>query len=216
VSPDPVKSSRSYDASRRQQQAAANRRAVLAAARRLLLEQGYARTTVPAVAAAAGVSPEFVYKNVGPKPALLSAVLDVAIGGDDAPIPMVERPAIARLREAAGAGEVIAGYVTAMVAVQARVAPLLLLAAQSADPDAAALLAKADGERLAGITGLGQHLHRLGGLRPGLTVEQTRDTLWVYNSAELYDLLVVRRGWALPDYGTFVRQALEAALLGTD
>jgi AcrR family transcriptional regulator len=213
VSSESVKGRRSYDASRRREQAAANRRDVLAAARELLLAQGYARTTVPAVAAAAGVSPEFVYKNVGPKSALLAAVLDVAVGGDDAPVALAERPALARLREAASAAEVIEGYLHVMVEVQVRVAPLLLVAAQSADPDAAGLLAKSDGERLAGMTGLAGHLHRLGGLRPGLDVERTRDVLWAYNSAELYDLLVLRRGWSLDAYEHFVRQALAAALL---
>jgi AcrR family transcriptional regulator len=213
VPPEPVKGRRGYDASRRRQQAADSRRAVLAAARELLLREGYARTTVPAVAAAAGVSAEFVYKNIGPKPALLAAVLDVAIGGDDAPVPMAQRAAIAELRELPDAGEVLAGYVRTMVSVQVRVAPLLLLAAQSADPDAAAVSAKADTERLAGMTALAQHLHRLGGLRPDVDADRTRDLLWTYTSAQLYDLLVVRRGWSLPEYERHVQGALTAALL---
>jgi AcrR family transcriptional regulator len=216
VSTEPVKGRRRYDASRRREQAEASRRDVLAAAREMLLAQGYARTTVPAVAAAAGVSAEFIYKNLGPRSGLLASVLDVAVGGDDAPVALAERPALARLREAATAAEVIEGYVHVMVGVQVRVAPLLLVAAQSADPEAAGLLAKSDGERLAGMAGLAGHLHRLGGLRPELDVEQTRDVLWVYNSAELYDLLVVRRGWSLADYEVFVREALDAALLDID
>jgi len=137
------------------------------------------------------------------------------VGGDDAPVALAERPPLARLREATSAAEVIEGYVHVMVGVQVRVAPLLLIAAQSADPDAAGLLAKSDGERLAGMAGLAGHLHRLGGLRPGLDVERTRDVLWAYNSAELYDLLVLRRGWSLEAYESFVRQALAAALLDT-
>ena len=209
---DPVKR-RDYDASGRRQQAADSRRAVLAAARQLLLTDGYAATTVPAVAAAAGVSAEFVYKNVGRKAALLAAVLDTAIGGDDAPVAMAERASITALRELGTPGEVLEGYLEVMVQVQVRVAPLLLLAAQSADPDAAALMVKADTERLAGMTGLARHLHGLDGLRPGLDVQRTRDVLWTYTAPQLYDLLVVHRGWSLEDYRRHVRDALSAALL---
>lgn len=214
MSTKPVKSRR-YDASRRQQQAAEARRAVLTVARRLLLRHGYARTTVPAVASAAGVSAEFVYKNIGAKPALLAAVLDVAVGGDDVPMGFVERDSIARLRTLTSAGEVVEGYVRVMAQVQVRVAPLLLLASQSADPEAADLIIKADADRVVGMTGLAQHLHRLGGLRPDATVDTTRDVLWTYTSAHLYDMLVGRRGWSLEQYERFVREALVAALLAS-
>lgn len=214
MSIQPVKGRR-YDGSRRQQQAAEARLAVLTVARRLLLSHGYARTTVPAVAAAAGVSPEFVYKNIGAKPALLAAVLDVAVGGDDVPMRFVERDSIAQLRTLTSAGEVVEGYVQVMAQLQVRVAPLLLLAAQSADPEAANLVSKADADRVVGMTSLAQHLHRLGGLRPDATVDTTRDVLWTYTSAQLYDLLVGRRGWSLEQYEQFVREALVAALLAS-
>ena len=102
-----------------------------------------------------------------------------------------------------------------MAQVQVRVAPLLLLASQSADPEAADLVIKADADRVVGMTGLAQHLHRLGGLRPDATVDTTRDVLWTYTSAQLYDLLVGRRGWSLEQYERFVREALVAALLAS-
>ncbi|MGI8778487.1 MAG: TetR/AcrR family transcriptional regulator, partial [Acidimicrobiales bacterium] len=34
-----------------------------------------------------------------------------------------------------------------------------------------------------------------GGLRAGLSVEEAADVLWATNSAELYVLLTVERGW---------------------
>ena len=209
----PVKGRRSYDASGRQQRAKDSRRAVLAAAHRMLLRDGYARTTVPGVAAEAGVSAEFVYKNVGAKAALLAAVLDVAIGGGDAAVARADRPDTRRLRQLSTAREVLEGYVRMMAPVQERVAPLLVLAAQSADPEAVALLAKADAERRAGMTALARHLHDLGGLDPGLTVDRTRDLLWTCTAPQLYDLLVTRCGWPLADYERHVRVTLGTALL---
>ena len=60
-----VKGRRPYDASSRQQQARASRRHVLATATRMFLERGYSDTTVPAVARAAGVSPQNVSGPLG-------------------------------------------------------------------------------------------------------------------------------------------------------
>jgi len=43
---------------------------------------------VPAVAEAAGISPQSVYKAFANKAGLLEAVFDVAIAGDDEPVPV--------------------------------------------------------------------------------------------------------------------------------
>ena len=209
----PVKARRTYDTRRRQQQAAESRRAVLTAARQQLLSKGFAMTTVQSVAAEAGVSAEFVYKNVGPKGALVAAVLDAAIGGDDEPVAQAQRDSVTRLRELTSARGVLAGYVQVLMPVQERIAPLLVLAAQSPDPAAAAALTKADTERLTGMTALAHHLHRLGGLRADADPSRTRDVLWTSTSPHMYDLLVTRRGWLLPDYGNHVLDMLAAALL---
>ena len=40
-----------------------------------------------------------------------------------------------------------------------------------------------------------------------------RDVLWTYNSAEVYDLLVLQRGWTPHRYGRWIAGALVAALL---
>ena len=61
------------------------------AARRLFLADGFAATTMPAVAAAAGVSVQTVYKVFGNKARLAKAVFDTTIAGDDEPVPMLER-----------------------------------------------------------------------------------------------------------------------------
>jgi hypothetical protein len=52
-----------------------------------------------------------------------------------------------------------------------------------------------------------------GHLRPGITVAQAADILWTYSSPELYDLVVLRRGWSPDHYGHFTAQAMIAALL---
>jgi hypothetical protein len=42
---------------------------------------------------------------------------------------------------------------------------------------------------------------------------EARDVLWTYNSAELFQLLVVERRWSAKRYGRWVADALTAALL---
>ncbi len=49
--------------------------------------------------------------------------------------------------------------------------------------------------------------------REGVTTIEARDVLWTYNSAELFQLLVLERGWTPQRYGRWVADALCAALL---
>src|SRR5918997_474080 len=93
-----VKGSRPYDSSRRRAQARQTRAAILEAARARFLERGYATTTVGEIAADVGVSVETVYKAFANKAGLLKAMFDVAIVGDDEPIPLQEREMVVRIQ----------------------------------------------------------------------------------------------------------------------
>src|SRR4051794_39012241 len=99
-----------YDNSSRSAAAALTRGRVLAAARSGFLEHGYARTTIRSVAVAAGVSPETVYKTFGSKAALLKSVYDVAMAGDDDPVPIAARPEFRAVREASTPAQVARAY----------------------------------------------------------------------------------------------------------
>jgi AcrR family transcriptional regulator len=212
---DAVKPRRRYDSTRRQEQARENRRAVLSAARRLFLDRGYAASTVGAIAAEAGVSVETVYKAFGSKPGLVKAVVDVAIVGDDDPVPMVQRERVRRIEAEPNARRKLAMYGEHLAESAPRRVPaeLLVRAAAATDPGAAGVWDQLEGERLAGMALFARHLDEGGHLRPGVSAEDARDVLWTYNSPELYDLLVLRRGWSAPRYGRWVADALAAALL---
>src|SRR5262245_63012075 len=84
----------------RAEQVRATRQKVLGAARDLFLRRGYHGTTVEAIAKRARVSPQTVYNVIGGKAAVLKAVYDVALAGDDEPVPMGRRPAYADLAAA--------------------------------------------------------------------------------------------------------------------
>ena len=211
----PVKSSRPYDSSRRQEQARQTRRAVLDAARRVFLERGYASTTVAAIAAEAGVSVETVYKAFGNKPGLVKAVFDVAIVGDDEPVPMLQRELVRRTTAEPDARRKLLMYGQHLTESAPRHVPVQLLvrSAAASDPGAAGVWEQMQAERLTGMTVFARHLHEGGHLREGVSVEEARDVLWTYNSAEVYELLVIGRGWSPERYGRWVAEALIAALL---
>lgn len=82
---------RPYASTLRDQQARATRRQIVAAAGDLFAQNGFAATTVDAIAAEAGVSRKTVFTSVGNKVALLKLAYNYATAEDDEPIPMVER-----------------------------------------------------------------------------------------------------------------------------
>jgi hypothetical protein len=63
------------------------------------------------------------------------------------------------------------------------------------------------------MTANASRLAAAGHLPAGLTLQQASDVLWTYSSPELYDLLVLRSGWDLPRFATFVTNGLTAQLL---
>jgi AcrR family transcriptional regulator len=210
-----VKPVRRYDSSRRREQAGHNRSAILEAAHRLFLERGFAGATMPDIASAAGVSVQTVYKAFGNKPGLAKAGFDVAIAGDDDPVPMVERASLIRVRDEPDPRKKLELYGEHLAAVAPRHVPiqLVILSAAATDPEAGRLWRELQAERLRGMSMLARSLHAEGHLRSGVSAAEARDVLWTYNSAELFQLLVIDRGWPPKRYGRWVAAALIAALL---
>jgi AcrR family transcriptional regulator len=212
---DPVKPPRRYDASRRRAQARATRAAVLAAAHRLFLERGFAATTVTAIAEAADASVPTVYKLFANKAGLAKAVFDVAMAGDDEPVAMLDRSRLGAVRDEPDPHRKLQLYGEFLAEVAPRHVPVQLVIRDAAaiDPDARALWEQLQAERLAGMARFAEALGAAGHLRPGVSTVQARDALWALNSAELFQLLVLERGWPPERYGRFVADALAAALL---
>jgi AcrR family transcriptional regulator len=210
-----VKPRRRYDSSRRQAQARVTRRAILAAARDLFLEHGYAGTRMAEVARAADVSIETVYKAFQNKSGLIKALFDVAIAGDDQPIPMLQRELVNRIREEPDPRQKLLMYGEHLSEAGMRAGSLQLLirSAAASDPEVSAVWDQMVQERLTGMTEFARDLSQGGHLRPGVTLEDARDVLWTYNSVELFDLLVLQRGWAPDRYSRWIAESMIAALL---
>jgi AcrR family transcriptional regulator len=211
-----VKTRRTYDNRARAGQARRNRRRIVDAAHRLLLAQGYRATTMAGIAREAGVSVETVYKQFKTKAALIKETYDVALAGDDEPIPLADRPVYqALLADPDPAGK-LRRYAAVARGISERTGPLmgvLLAAARSGgDPELEAFAATTDRERLIGATIIVGHLASSGALRPGLDQDRARDIVWSLISADVYRLLVVDRGWSLTAYETWLGETLITTL----
>lgn len=104
------------------------------------LSDGYASTTLAAVAKDAGVSVETAYAVFGSKRGLLAAVMDVNVGGDDEPVAVLDREPPQRMRVESDRRTQIALFATGMAGELARMRPLddVLRSAAAVDPDVAA------------------------------------------------------------------------------
>ena len=208
---------RGYDSPLRREQARQTRRRILDATYRLLLDQGYPATTMAAVAAAAGVSAQTVYKAFGSKAALVKQVYDVTLVGDDEPVPFAERPEVRAAYAETEPRAFLARYAGLGRMLMDRLGPLLavlLAGARTGDPELATFLETLNGERLIGTGMVARRLEELGGLRPGVTVEQARDAIWTLNSIEVWSLLVRERGWSADAYEEWTGRAMADAVLG--
>lgn len=207
---------RRYSSDVRAEQRRATRQRVLDAARALLLRRGYGGTTIDAIAGRAGVSVQTVYNTVGGKAALLKAVYDSALAGDDEPIPIIERPTAIAMRAATNPRQFLARYAHMGREMYERVGPLLpIMLAEGAagDREVRAFIDTIENERAIGTAGVAALLDERFGLRAGLTVADAADILWTLTAPELPLRLVHRRGWSLDRYEAWTADAMAHALL---
>ena len=210
---EPVKTRRRYDSSGRQEQARRGRAAVLDAAERLFLNQGYAGTTIGAIAREAGVSVETVYKAFGGKAGVVRAVYERGLTGRG-PVPAYQRSDQMRTQETDPRAIMREwGLLTAEVASVVSPIRLLIRSAALIDPEMAALLKANDEERLQRMRHHARFLMERGYLREGVTLSEATDILWTCSSVELYELLVLQRGWSLPRFAQFVAEFMITSLL---
>ena len=208
-----VKPRRRYDSPRRAEQARQTRAAVTSAAQRLFLRDGFAATTIAAIAAEAGVSAETIYKAFSGKPGLVRAICEQALAGEG-PIPAETRSDHLQASEP-DPRKIIRGWGRLSAEIAPLVSPILLLlrAAALTDPQMASLRGEIEASRLTRMIRNARTLAEGGHLRAGMTTEHAGEIMWTYSSPELYELLVVSRRWPPQEYGIFIADAMIAALL---
>ena len=208
-----VKKSRRYDASGRRAQARRTRQVILDAAERRFLNDGYASTTIAAIAREAGVSVETIYKAFGGKAGMVRALYERGLTGRG-PTPAYQRSDEMRAQET-DPRTIMAkwGLLTAEVASVVTPIRLLMRAAAATDPDIKALVEESDNERLERMGHHARFLAERGYLREGVSLSEATDVLWACSSVEFYELLVLRRGWPLTRFAAFITDVMIAELL---
>jgi AcrR family transcriptional regulator len=197
-SPGEVK--RKYRSALRDAQTRATRRAIVDAANALFPDQGYAGTSIEAIAERAGVSRATVFNAVGGKATLLRAAYDTALVGDDEPVPLPQRPWAQPVRLATTQRDLLQRYADMFVLVAGRCSRIygVLRAAADVDDDARRHWEQVVSERRQGCATIVSMLADRGPLRPDIDAEEAADILWTLADPGLYALLVLERGW-LPD-----------------
>jgi len=204
---------RAYDNSSRAEAALATRRRIIEAARDMLLRDGYHAMSVSALASTAGVSAQTVYNAVGGKAAVVKAVYDVLLVGDDAPVAMQDRPEFRAMSAAPDRESFVRAYAALCATIYERVGPLLgVLLAQGPGGDAGLqeFVATIDRERRVGNTNALNALDATHGIPPHLDRERFIDIVWTVTAPEIYDRFVRRCGWTHEMYAAWLAEALVA------
>ncbi|HEV7647652.1 MAG TPA: helix-turn-helix domain-containing protein [Actinophytocola sp.] len=206
---------RRYDNTRRQAQTRATKAAVITAAQDLFVQRGYPAATIDAIAEAASVPVATVYRLFGSKRGILSAVLDVAFGGDDQPIAFHERPAVRAALADPDPGRLLDAFSHLARELLDRSASIqhVLVSAATVDPEAADLLATARSQRLLGQSRVIQALADRRALREGLTVAQGADIFYTLVSPEVHRILTIERRWTPSAYEIWLTATLRATFL---
>jgi AcrR family transcriptional regulator len=156
------------------------------------------------VAAEAGVATETVYAYFSSKRGLFQAVVDIAVVGDNLPVPVAERPEFA----AAGRGthrDRTAAAARLLTAVHGRTAPFakVIREAAASDQEIADELRSTRERQRRDVAACAE-------LIMGREATETeRDGLWALTSPEIYILLVEESGWAPDQYEAWMAQTLE-------
>ncbi len=201
----------------RSERSRATQRRVVAAATQLFIRDGYLDTTVTAIAKQAGVAVQTLYLSFGSKDSLLAAALDVAIAGDDEPMPILERPWFSQMRDEADGRQALAVFVAMAADVVARVEPLYdVVQRASADVQVGDLLERTKRQRRETFAASVRLLVGKAGFAPGLSADRATSVLYALLSEECYRLLVVEEDWSQAEWRDWVERTAAAQMFPCD
>ncbi len=191
----------------RERQAQETKDRVVSAARLLMARDGWAATTIEAIAAEAGVAVQTIYAAFGNKRALLDGMRAVMLR--DSQIPQLMARAAAE-PDAARRLRLWAQLVRQQMDTSYDVISIHRQAAAS-DPKVAADYRKVLDNRARAFT---EFVHDVGpDLASGVDESTATDLLWCFSNEEIYRELVQERGWSSDRYEEWLADTLVAQLL---
>jgi AcrR family transcriptional regulator len=188
---------------------------MLAAAYELFSTQGYAPTTLPAIANAAEVHVQTLHYTFHTKANLLVAVITAYAAGEPGAPPVMERSWIQGALANANGAQALALAVEHGTEIYRRVAPLneATQTAVSTEPQVAEFASQIAAARRAGMRTLVTSLAGKHELAPGLDIERATDVHYLLHSHETYLGLVIGAGWSMEEYKAWLYLTLCEQLL---
>ena len=186
---------------------------VIAAASRLFATKGYLATSIEDIAAEAGVARPTVFTAVGAKPVILREVVDQALAGDNASVPVAERDWWRETVEEPDAATSIRLLARTMTSIGHRIALIAraLETAASVDPEAAEVWDRYQRQRRVGLRQFAEALAtKHASLR--CDVDTMTDTLWMLQPSA-YVRLVADGGWTRKRYEAWLADLLTRLFL---
>lgn len=197
---------RSYRSEMRAQQAARTREVITRAARRLFEKNGFAASTIAAIATEAGVSQQTVYAAFGSKAALVRAILGQMEESADA---AVWRQRIATEEDATRILTAFAQWTRAFYEASS---PSFSIA-REALPELAELTAEGNEQRRRALESLVGRIVEAGGLRDGLSKAEAVDRAWLLTGIHPYLDATQGCGWTPAAYADWLAESLVQQLL---
>src|SRR4051794_610387 len=214
--PEAVKPTRAHTPPRARGGGGRTRLEILEAAQRLFERDGYVATTMAAVAAEAAVALKTVYLAFETKAGLLRALWHLRLRGDEADVPIAERPWYREvIAEPDPERQLRLGAHNARL-VKERAAKLMRVMRDAAgtDADSAALWRRIQDDFLANQRAVVDTIEAKVALAPGLDAARAADIMWTLNHPDVWHLLVGERGWTPQQWEQWFADTTCAQLLG--
>jgi AcrR family transcriptional regulator len=163
----------------------------------MFLARGYAGSTLRLVAIEAGVSVPTIESLFGTKARLLKAAIDIAIAGDDEPIPVLDRAWARSVQQAETVEEFLTITAGVLVAAQRRSAGLILAVFEGSttDPELAELVEQLIAQRAGTAEWLVDEMSRKAPRQADCTRQEAVDTLWLLMDPAVFIRLTRHRHW---------------------
>lgn len=202
---------------RRAQKALATRRRILDAAETLFTRDGYAMTTIAAIAGQADVAVQTVYAVFGTKRAVLSELLAVRVTGDQNATPLKDRDEWRAMETETDPRRQLELLAAIATRIGERMGALydVLAGAAGSDPEIAQIYRRQQQSRYNDQRRLARSLERKGALRPGLSQTHATDIMWAMANPTMHQRLVAERRWTGAEYERWLAHALACSLLET-
>jgi AcrR family transcriptional regulator len=203
---------RPYSSAIRAEQAARTRARIIEAAGELFGSQGYARTSIRAIAEKADVAQDTVYAVFGTKARVLTALIDARLAPSGA-ASVLDRPEAQAVRDEPDQHRQIHLFAQDIAAISARVRPVyeIMRGASAVEAEMAGVFAEMEGYRLANMRQAAAWIAARGPLRDD--VERAAQTIWAIASPQLAGLMCDQLGWTQDQYAAWLEDVLARALL---